>query len=110
MVAMSGPRSIKAPRRKLRQVQRGWEACAPGRPATLRRSLAALPEPPAWRAILRNKVVSDDAFGSQATFAYRLDDQFTRSLIVGWPQDEEIPFEERVLLLMVINLSPRPQP
>lgn len=110
MVAMSGPRSIKAPRRKLRQVRRGWEALAPGPPGTLRRSLAALPEPRAWPALLRDKRISDDVFGSQARFAYRLDDQFMASQIGGWPENEVIPVEERILLLMVMNLSAIPPP
>jgi hypothetical protein len=66
-----------------------------------------LPPPDTWRAILRNKNISDEVFGAQASHAYRLDRQFAES-IPDWAA--AMPLEERVVLMVILNLSPRPRP
>ena len=108
MIDMSGPRSITAPRRKLRRVAKVWRAPAH------RHSISApnadlrhvrLPDPAVWRDILRNGLVSNVTFGDQAKFSYLLDEQLTTSQARGWPREQEVPLEERVLLMMVLALA-----
>jgi hypothetical protein len=114
MISIAGSRSISSPRRKISLVLRLWEEQSrPRADSAIRRAhreptrVRRLPAPDTWKAILRNRNVTDEVFGAQASHAYLLDHQFAES-IPGWAA--AMPLEERVVIILVLNLSPRPRP
>lgn len=118
MVEMAGPRSIKAPIRKLRRIvsaerellaKMAAEIPLPsrgrgGRPGVQWPQEWERPEPSTWQKILAAPF-DDYYFQTRAGMQYGADFRYTRSASGIWPSDEEIPVEERVLLLMVREIS-----
>jgi len=62
------------------------------------------PHPSRWQKILRIPV-DDHYFETKAAFQYHTDHSFGVMGSGAWPSEEEIPLEERILLLLVRDLS-----
>jgi hypothetical protein len=61
-----------------------------------------LPSPENWVAILQSHNITDEIFGAQLTFAYQFDRDLSARL-AAWT--EAMPLEERILLILILNLS-----
>jgi hypothetical protein len=123
MIEMAGPRSIAAPKRKLKrmntaldrvlaQAAAGAYGSGRGGYPTGRQYSTYLPvperwvnpHPSRWQKILR-QFDDDHYFETRAAFQYHTDHSW-RIMGAGiWPTDEDIPLEERILLLTVRELS-----
>ncbi len=116
MIELASPRSITAPLRKMKLVHAAgdhWEAFVrppdPQLGRARRRPKVHLPPPTTWRDVLRNRAVSQETFKGQATHSYYLDYLYTTNGLPGWPDESVTLLEERVLMLMVLSMSRRPQ-
>jgi hypothetical protein len=116
MIAMASA-SIEHSRRKLRAIVRLWNEWAElqgeplrwpgGNPWRGRAPVPEMPMPERWVGILQDPGLTDQIFGAQLRFAY----QFDREIAAGLSEwSEAMPLEERILLIVILNLAWRPAP
>jgi hypothetical protein len=115
MVEMVGPRSIKAPKRKLRQINTAinkvlGKAAVAANPPVGRSPFPPVPaawlnpHPSEWQRILRAPW-GEQFLETRVAFQYHTNDSYGVMGADVWPSEHQIPFEERILLLTVRELS-----
>ena len=122
MVAVLTPGTLRAPKRKLNRLiayykyrrrsrevdlQSPWPATRMAaridlgvRPVTLAADVDG------WRRLVKHPAVSNKQFGQLAAFAYHWNAMYAMDPACAWPDEHEIPLEERIILLTLIELKP----
>jgi hypothetical protein len=115
MIALASA-SIEHPRRKIRAIVRLWNEWSflhhepprwPGNnPWRGRAQPPEMPPHEAWAASLEDPNLSDAIFGAQLSFAYEFDREISAGIA---PWSDSMPLEERILIVVALNLSWRPR-